>query len=248
MRAKRGEGGDRSVAMCLICPKGTGIGKRKTKKQEQKIHKEMCEMKKMKKIAALILVLVMCLSLCACVNAMSEEKMDAFLIGIIASSGDSDEPKKVDNTGTSNVEASVDNKEEVKEEKNEFCVGETAELKGVSVTLVNVTESTGSQFNAPTDGNVFVLCEFEIANNSDKEITVSSMMSFEAYCDDYACTYSLTALMEKGNKNQLDGTVAAGKKFNGVVGYEVSADWKELEVRFTPDFWNGKDIVFVANK
>lgn len=34
----------------------------------------------MKKIAALILVLVMCLSLCACVNAMSEEKMDAFLI------------------------------------------------------------------------------------------------------------------------------------------------------------------------
>ena len=59
---------------------------------------------------------------------------------------------------------------------------------------------------------------------------------------------SLTALMEKGNKNQLDGTVAAGKKFNGVIGYEVPADWKELEVRFTPDFWSGKEIIFVANK
>lgn len=162
--------------------------------------------------------------------------------------GDSNEPKKVDNTGTSNIETSVDNNEEVKEEKNEFYVGETAELKGVLVTLVNVTESTGSQFNTPTDGNVFVLCEFEIVNNSDKEINVSSMMSFEAYCDDYACTFSLTALLEKGNKNQLDGTVAAGKKFNGVIGYEVSADWKELEVRFTPDFWSGNDIVFVANK
>ena len=170
------------------------------------------------------------------------------LIGIIASLGDSDEPKKVENTGASNVNTSVNNKEEVKEEKNAFHVGETAELKGVCVTLVSVDESTGSQFNTPTDGNVFVLCEFEIANNSDKEITVSSMMSFEAYCDDYACTFSLGALMEKGNKNQLDGTVAAGKKFNGVIGYEVPADWSELEVSFTPDFWSGKDIVFVVNK
>lgn len=173
-----------------------------------------------------------------------------FLIVILASSGDSDEPENVENAGTSKVETSLDNdnKEEVTEKENEFHVGETAELKGVSVTLVNVTESTGSQFNTPTDGNVFVLCEFEIANDSDKDITVSSMLSFEAYCDDYTCTFSLTALLEKGNKNQLDGTVAAGKKFNGVIGYEVPEDWKELEVKFTPDFWSGKDIVFVANK
>ena len=45
------------------------------------------------------------------------------------------------------------------------------------------------------------------------------MMSFEAYCDDYTCTFSLGALMEKGNKNQLDGTVAAGKIL--VDGYGV---------------------------
>ncbi len=177
------------------------------------------------------------------------------LIGIVGSMGNSDEPQKVEDTGaskvetndtgTSKAETTADNK---KEEKTTFAVGETAELKGVSVKLVNVTESTGSDFNQPTDGNVFVLCEFEIANNSDKEVNVSSMMSFEAYCDDYTCTYSLSALMEKGNKNQLDGTVAAGKRFNGVIGYEVPADWKELEVRFTPDFWSGKDIVFVANK
>lgn len=170
------------------------------------------------------------------------------LIGIIGSKGDNDEPKKVDNAGAGNIGTSVSTNEKAKEEKNEFRIGETAELKGVSVTLVNVTESNGSQFNTPTDGNVFVLCEFEIANNSDKDVNVSSMMSFEAYCDDYTCTFSLTALMEKGNKNQLDGTVAAGKKFNGVIGYEVPADWRELEVRFTPDFWSGKEIIFVANK
>lgn len=188
---------------------------------------------------------------------------------IIGSTGEDDEPKKVDtSTPTQSVETTPQKQEETapqkaetapstqtevekepepeKEDKNAFYVGETAELKGVNVTLASVTESTGSAYNAPTEGNVFVLCEFEIANESNKEITVSSMMSFEAYCDDYTCTFSLGALMEKGNKNQLDGTVAAGKKFNGVVGYEVPTDWKELEVIFTPDFWSGKDITPIS--
>lgn len=131
-------------------------------------------------------------------------------------------------------------------EKTGFGVGEKAEQKGVSVTLVNVEESKGSRFNKPTDGNVFLLCEFEIENNSDSEITVSSLVSFDAYCDDYAANVSLTALMEKGNKNQLDGTVAAGKKINGVVGYEVPADWKDLEIRYSPSFWFGKEMTFTA--
>lgn len=174
----------------------------------------------------------------------------------VASSTGNDEPKRVDGNTNTQTEASgavsndatgsTENDTPVKEEKNVFKTGETAELKDVAVSLVGVTESTGSQFNTPQDGKVFVLCEFEITNNSSAEIVVSSMMSFNAYCDDYACTYSLSALMEKGEKNQLDGTVAAGKKMNGVIGYEVPAEWKELEVRFTPNFWNGKEIVFVA--
>lgn len=162
------------------------------------------------------------------------------LVAVLASSGD-DEPKKV---GTSTPVQTEQTPEA--EGKDIFYVGETAELRDVRVTLVSATESTGSTFNTPTEGNVFVLCEFEIANDSNKEITVSSMMSFEAYCDSYTCNYSLGALMEKGSKNQLDGTVAPGKRFNGIVGYEVPADWKELEVVFTPDFWSGKDITFIA--
>ena len=68
----------------------------------------------------------------------------------------------------------------------------------------------------------------------------------DASADDYACTFSLSALMEKDSKNQLDGTVAPGKKFSGVVGYEVPTDWQELEINFTPDVWSGKDITFIA--
>lgn len=165
------------------------------------------------------------------------------IIGAISTSGGSDEPQRAD-TPVPPQSGAADSTQP--EGESRFRVGETAELKGVRVTLVDVTESTGSTFNTPTDGNVFVLCEFAIANDSDREINVSSAMSFEAYCDDYTCTFSLGALLEKGNQNQLDGTVAPGKKFNGVIGYEVPTDWKELEIRFTPDFWSGKDITFIA--
>ncbi len=127
-----------------------------------------------------------------------------------------------------------------------YDVGDTAKKNDLAVTLVNVTESTGSEYNEPTDGNVFVLCEFEIVNNSDSEVTVSSLMSFEAYCDDYNCSLSFSALMEAADKNQLDGTIAPGKKLNGVIGYEVSKDWKELELHFTPDVLSDKEIVFIA--
>ena len=130
--------------------------------------------------------------------------------------------------------------------KKTFGVGESAELKDIVVTLVSVEESSGSQFNQPTDGNVFVICEFEIENNSSSEIAVSSLLSFAAYCDDYSLNFSLTALLEKGNRNQLDGQIAAGKKMNGIIGYEVPIGWNELEIRFTPSFWSGNEIIFTA--
>ena len=128
---------------------------------------------------------------------------------------------------------------------NAYGVGDTAELKDVVVSLLSVTESDGSSFNLPSEGNIFVLCEFEIQNNTKEELTVSSMLSFEAYCDEYACNYSIGALLEN-DSTQLDGTVAPGKKMKGSIGYEIPADWTELEIHFSPNVWFGKDIVFIA--
>ena len=133
-----------------------------------------------------------------------------------------------------------------KDTKTQYAVGEMADINNISVVLVDVYEDEGSAYNEPTDGNIFVLCEFEIANNSEKEIGVSSMLSFAAFCDDYTCNYSLAALLEKGDKNQLDGLIAPGKKLNGIVGYEVPKDWQELEIAFSPENWNGKKATFIA--
>ena len=49
-------------------------------------------------------------------------------------------------------------------------------------------------------------------------MSVSSMLSFEAYAEDYALNYSLGAITDN-NDTQLDGTIAAGKAY-----YSTRAD------------------------
>lgn len=127
-----------------------------------------------------------------------------------------------------------------------FAVGDVVALNNIEVTFVSCTESSGKGYYTPDSGNVFLFCEFAIENKSSKDISVSSIMSFEAYVDDYSTNMSITGTLA-ADKGQMDGTVAAGKKLSGVMGYEVPADWKTLEIRFTPDFWSGSDITFIAN-
>ena len=146
--------------------------------------------------------------------------------------GKDDEPKKVSSDGQVQETGKTESTET---QSQKFAVGDTAELKSVKVTLVSVTESEGSMFTKPADGNVLVGCEFEISNESDKDI------------DGYSVNQSITGLTEftQNGKNQLDGSVAAGKKMNGVIAYEVPADWQELEISYSPSFW-GKAMTFVA--
>ena len=175
----------------------------------------------MKRIISFVLICLLMLGLCACGTGPT-------LVGTTPA----------DNNAASNAPTSAADKT--------FKLGDSVELKDVVVTFVSIAESTGSQFNTPAEGNVYLLCEFEIANNSKEEINVSSMLSFTGYCDDYACDYSLGALMEKGDKNQLDGSVAVGKKMKGVIGFEVPTDWAKLEIQYSPDLFSNDKIVFVA--
>ena len=162
---------------------------------------------------------------------------------IAGSDGSSNEAKKVGEI------SAVDEQSEVKTAKRQkkFGVGEVVELNDVSTTLIKVTESSGSRYNKPSSGKVFVLCEFEIANNTNEEIAVSSFVSFSAYCDDYAVDTSFSAVSERADGQQtLDSSVAPGKKTRGVIGYEVPSNWKELEIRYAPNWWKGQEVVFVA--
>lgn len=176
------------------------------------------------------------------------------LLAAIGGGGENDEPSLAENSSTElsavNETSSAPESEaaETSEAKTVFGIGETAEMNDIQVTMLNYVESNGSEYNSPADGNVFVLVEFEIANNSDSDLAVSSMMSFEAYADDYALNYSLSAIMEAESGSQLDGTIAPGKKMKGEIGYEVPADWNSMEIHFTDSLWSDSDFVFEINK
>lgn len=166
-----------------------------------------------------------------------------FGIGIIASAlnGGGKSPQKVGdvkNSAETVVPVST-------QAQTEFHVGDIVSLNGVEVTFTSCAESSGKQFLNPESGNVFLICEFNIDNKSQKDIAVSSIASFEAYADDYSVSVSLTGIAST-DKQQLGGTVATGKKMSGAIVYEVPKDWKILEIRFTPDFWAGEDITFIA--
>ena len=162
------------------------------------------------------------------------------IIGGIFGTGDGEVKPASDKAGTTTAQTPQE------EQKEYYAVGEGAELKGVTVTLTDVKESKGSSFTTPSQGNVYVVCEFLIENGSDREIAVSSLMSFAAYCGDYSTNMSIGA-MTSDNRGQLDGKVAPGKKMSGIIGYELPADWQRLEIEYSPSFW-GKAMKFVATK
>ena len=167
------------------------------------------------------------------------------VICIIGAIGGNSEPKKVE-PATSSVSAAVQT--EANTVPAAFTVGDTLEMNNILVTLNDISESTGSQFMKPTDGNVFVICEFTIENQGSSDLAVSSLMSFKAYFDDYAANVSIGAMTIDQSKGQLDGTVAAGKKIRGVVGYEAPKDWSEMEVHFVPSITSSKSFVFNYSK
>ncbi len=168
----------------------------------------------------------------------------ALIVIVAATSGD-DEPTKVDNPQKQEESTNTSNETTVK--KDTFSVGETAELHDIQVTLTQYKETNGSEWNRPADGKVFLLAEFEIVNNSDDDLAVSSMLSFEAYADDYSLEYSLSAMIDN-EETQLDGSVAVGKKMKGWIGYEVPRNYKNVEIQFVDNVWSDNPFKFVIAK
>lgn len=170
------------------------------------------------------------------------------VIAAFAGGGESNSPQKVESTSGTSQPASQASQAQSQPEQTVFTVGDTVELNGVKTTLLSAEEYPGKQYMMPTDGNVFLVCQFEIENDSSAEINVSSMVSFNAYCDDYSVNLSVTGEMLEDSWKSLDGTVAPGKKINGVIAYEIPQDWQKMEISYTPSFWSGHDVQFEINK
>ena len=168
------------------------------------------------------------------------------IIGAVAGNSSNDDVHEVKNESK---QENQETKEKVKEAKTEFNVGETAEYNDIQVTLKEVITSKGDNLlSKPDDGNEYAIFVFDINNNSEKDISMSSVVCFEAYCDDMSMEQDILGLQSPEAKKykQLDGDIAAGKKMSGAIVYQVPTDWKKIEVNVNPGFWSIKDIKFIA--
>lgn len=165
------------------------------------------------------------------------------ILAAVGGSGNDDKSQRVTESTSPSASASTAPTPELET----FTVGDSVSLNDIAVTLVDISENTGGNYMKPSDGKVFILCEFDIENNSDKDIAVSSILSFEAYVDHYATSMNLSAMLSS-DKPQLDGPIAAGKKMHGVIGYEADPGWSSIEVRFKPDFWSGSEFLFTYSQ
>jgi hypothetical protein len=92
----------------------------------------------------------------------------------------------------------------------------------------------------PEDGFTYWRTEFEIENISDTDQTISSMMSWECYADDYSMEQSWI------EDDVIDATLSPGKKVKGAMYFVVPVDAEEIIVEFETNFWSETKVVFVA--
>lgn len=172
-------------------------------------------------------------------------------IGVIGScfGSNSDEGEKTASktaTETASAEVTPAKAETIEEtaveEKAVFGVGDTVEVgDGIKMTILAANKyKSDNQFITPADGKMFYKIDIEIANNSEKDTTISSIVGFEAYEDDY----SIDETYVSGIDNMLSGSVAAGKKIKGSLCYELNNGWKILELQYKPNVWINKKIIF----
>lgn len=132
-----------------------------------------------------------------------------------------------------------------------FNIGETAEYQGIQVTLLGYEESNGNDWGNPSEGNIFIYPEIEIVNNSNEEITISSMLSFNCYVDDYKNDFSSSAFLALATEDgmqALDGTIPVGKKLRGVLGIEATKEWKTVEIYYSDNAFLKSNFSFKIDK
>lgn len=132
-----------------------------------------------------------------------------------------------------------------------FHIGETAEYQGIQVTLLGYEESNGNDWGNPSEGNIFIYPEIEIVNNSNEEITISSMLSFNCYVDDYKNDFSSSAFLALATEDgmqALDGTIPVGKKLRGVLGIEATKEWKTVEIYYSDNAFLKSNFSFKIEK
>lgn len=166
------------------------------------------------------------------------------VIGIAAGGGSSDEPTKVGENGTA-----VNNQEESAAAPSTtdivYQIGDQVKSGDFVFSVNEVRRDTGSGFIKPDDGNVYLIPNVTIENQSVKEVNISTLL--QMYIKDGEGN-KYTPTLTQDSTGKVDGELLAGEKVKGDVGFEVPANAKELYFYYEASWLTGKTIKVKLSK
>lgn len=164
------------------------------------------------------------------------------IVGVAASGSESEKgtdenPKKVTNSA-SNSDSS-NNETNAAEQKNEFVVGDVVETSNMRISYLSASEyNPNNEFLQPQEGYVYWRFEFEFENISSSDHTVSSMIDWSCYADDYDMKQSWIG------EDSLDAQLSAGKKAKGAIYFELPKEFANATLEYKTNYWNDNKVVF----
>ena len=98
----------------------------------------------------------------------------------------------------------------------------------------------------PEAGNTYIAAVFEIKNNSDEAVEISSGTNFEAYADGEAIYQAW--MVEPEGVEWIDGIAEPGQTVEGCVCFEAPEDFSEITLSFIPDILEADTVSFQIHK
>ncbi len=122
-----------------------------------------------------------------------------------------------------------------------FKIGDAISIGDYVFTVNSARTSKGGDFLKPDEGNIWYIVDATVENESDKPVTISSMMMFKLSDSE---GYNYNSTIADDTKGNLDGELAPGRKMRGELAFEIPENAGGLELIFDADVWgSGQAIV-----
>ncbi|MHB8074403.1 DUF4352 domain-containing protein, partial [Desulfosporosinus fructosivorans] len=118
----------------------------------------------------------------------------------------------------------------------------TFKIGDLQYKLNSVKTSYENGVKPPKSGKTFLLIDLTIENHGNTDVEVRSMIGFKLYDKDGRIqAFSMNAA--QAVKSAMDGTIAAGGKMTGELGYEVLKGDQTFKLKISPNPFSSKTAI-----
>ncbi|MCQ2441072.1 MAG: DUF4352 domain-containing protein [Clostridia bacterium] len=128
-----------------------------------------------------------------------------------------------------------------------FLINKTSDNFNINTTFSAIYLSNGTKNSSPKEENEFLICEFDIGNNTGYDLEINSLRNFVAYCDNYQYNASIISFDDHSQYYYIDGNLASGKRKKGMVVFEVPKNSQEIEIRYKPFVNSESAFIYTIN-